>query len=768
LKFKFSKKFVTVLAFVLPLFFGVSTSAATFDLTPSTDTFEIGCTTELVISIDATGESSNAAEIIINYDPTDIDIIDSDSTKSGTQIQTGNAYSTYFYNDVDEGTGEIRLAGASYSDYLTSQRVFGIIEFEGLPGAGSTTFTIDFDGAGSTFTFDSNIADSSTNLDLLTGVTNGTYSFIVGPCGIDTVSPSIFFNSPTNGQSGFPANGNIVIRVTDDSSGVDLNEVQFVVNGISFTPSSPEVSYVGTSFDYTFTINPSFSLNTDEPNSIVVIAQDQAGNEATSQNIFNIPTSEGGDTVVTVPEDNTPPTVLFTNPKNLDVNVPEDSQIEVDIIDDLSDINQDSVKIYINDDEYVISDPEVTIIENTSKDISLVVTPRDLIDQDTYTVIRVVGEDIDGNKFDRQIIINLPDAEESGITQEQCQELVDEALTEAGVCEVSQDSKPNDIERIITSDNFINVASAGGSAILVFSALPLLLTILSVPGALFQFIGVFLGRSQKKPWGIIKDAITGKPLSFAICNIYQQGSSFKTGQVITDLEGRYGFSLNPGNYRLEVRKAGYKTFSTTIKIIEKYDSYVYDVELSPATSTSTSKVSAQVKLKNILINNFNKVSRILFISGFAISLFSLSLDQSALNFIIVILYTVMAFINILPKLTERSKYASVVSEATDLRIPFAQIKIFDPESMKLIDTKTTNQDGYFDFYGEPGKYAILVIARGFKFPSGSNVYDKTGPSESMLLVDLKRGGNKISLYVEQESKDSDIDELTNGLRSPFK
>jgi hypothetical protein len=53
-----------------------SADAASFRLVPSTQTFERACVRSIAIEVDANGESSNAAEIEITYDPSQITILD--------------------------------------------------------------------------------------------------------------------------------------------------------------------------------------------------------------------------------------------------------------------------------------------------------------------------------------------------------------------------------------------------------------------------------------------------------------------------------------------------------------------------------------------------------------------------------------------------------------------------------------------------------------------------------------------------------------------
>ncbi len=300
-KFTCSKKFLPVfkrLIFVILALFLISgvfffnsnaqqANAATYSFEPSSGNLIQGCTYNLQLMIDASGENSNAADLEVSYDPNEIEIIDSIPDIPGIQINGGNAYEVYFYNKVDPAIGKIQLAGGSFIGTLTSKKVYGIIEFKTKPGITAAQFTIFFNGAGATL--DSNIADTVTSLDLLTGVTNGSYTFSSGSCVQDETPPSITFNNPKNGQVNVPLDSNIEIWITDDMSGVDLDTLVFIVNGVEYPVTSPRVTYSGDPLNYLFTIDPIDDFPADESSTIRVIVSDYAGNKSNKVIVFNLP-----------------------------------------------------------------------------------------------------------------------------------------------------------------------------------------------------------------------------------------------------------------------------------------------------------------------------------------------------------------------------------------------------------------------------------------------------------------------------------------------
>ncbi|HSE34990.1 MAG TPA: Ig-like domain-containing protein, partial [Candidatus Paceibacterota bacterium] len=83
-----------------------------------------------------------------------------------------------------------------------------------------------------------------------------------------------------------------------------------------------------------------------------------------------------------------------------------------------------------------------------------------------------------------------------------------------------------------------------------------------------KLIGVLTGlfrRKRNEPWGVVYDSVTKRPLdpAYVIAQIRDQQKS--SGEAITDLDGRYGFILNPGEYIIQANKTHYKFPSEKLK-----------------------------------------------------------------------------------------------------------------------------------------------------------------------------------------------------------
>jgi hypothetical protein len=125
---------------------------------------------------------------------------------------------------------------------------------------------------------------------------------------------------------------------------------------------------------------------------------------------------------------------------------------------------------------------------------------------------------------------------------------------------------------------------------------------------------------------------------------------------------------------------------------------------------------------------------------------------------------------VIPSFRTRERFAAVINSQNDLRVPYAQVKIYDPKTWKLVDSKVTNYNGQFDFYGEPGEYGLLVAARGYSFPSNKNEYpvseDKYG---GIIKVNLTKGRNKLNMYVDPRGSNQNTPETEGegNVASPF-
>lgn len=385
--------------------------AATFKISPNSAIVHQGCDSSVDIVLDATGATTNAADIIIDYDTSKIEILDSDPSQSGIQIKPGNVFQNYFGNVTDTGSGVIRLTGASFTNFFTSTGTFATIQFKSKSTATSGALNIRFTGAGPYNTLDSNIADSNTSNDILSAVENGSFVFNQGSCLTDTTPPTITFISPINNQQLVPATANIQLDISDSSSGVNLNSVQIVLNGVTYLANNSRVTVGGNSSHYTFLLDPIDPILVNQANTLLVRAADLSGNSTQASIVFNqsiqptsTPTTRptpsptgGGSTprptqipattpaacptsqcpvcystisptptpnIADITNDHNSPTIEFIQPQDKQTVDPTTS-IQIRISDTDTGVDRNTIKITLNDQLTTLDSPQLKITGNS-------------------------------------------------------------------------------------------------------------------------------------------------------------------------------------------------------------------------------------------------------------------------------------------------------------------------------------------------------------------------------------------------------------------
>jgi hypothetical protein len=283
--FKISTLFLFLggLVFTAPL---ASAATPSFSFTQTNYEIKNSCIGTVQIMIDPGGNVTNAAEILLNYDSTKIEIQDSIPTQVGTQIKHGQAFALYAGNVVTPSTGTVRLTG--FGSDLGQKAVFAEISVKALTGSGSTPINFVFFGASPMNTTDSNIANAATSNDVLSAVQNTTITFATGSCVQDTSSPNVSFQTPQHLSQGVAPNSAVTFTISDAASGVDIDSLVVTINGVQYTETSPGVTITGNSNSYSVTVIPTAPFPEDTASSISVRITDFAGNTRTQTISFNL------------------------------------------------------------------------------------------------------------------------------------------------------------------------------------------------------------------------------------------------------------------------------------------------------------------------------------------------------------------------------------------------------------------------------------------------------------------------------------------------
>jgi hypothetical protein len=703
---------VKTIIFLGVLFFGSvflssKVSAGNFKFTPASASFPQGCSEEVVVMVDPEGSDSNSADIEISFDPTKVQINDANPSQSGTQVITGDAYEAYVFNNVTS-PGILKVAAASFMNTLTTNKTFIKIPFQSIGGTVSANFTINFTGPGDTL--DSNIAETTTSNDLLTSVVNGSYTFTVASCIADTTPPPITYNYPTNGSNGIPSNAIIKIIISDTQSGVDINTVQVIVNGITYQNGDPGFSFTGTPSSYTIFVDPLENIPQGNASTIVTTAKDLAGNQSSKIITFNIPQPP----LVTVPvpgtpvpTDNTPPAIIEISPAP-STEIPLDQSFMIKLKDDTG-INLNTLILILNNTQYSVISPQLTYTGNPLE-YDLILNPTTDLPPGTDIYMTIFIKDVNGNSAIKTLFFKtLGELPSTGCS---CTPSV--TPTPGGGPGVT----PLPITPQVITD-FINQIPAPvkeqavPAALVATSIVAGVFNLLAYPRLLLYAIGWFRERNRYQTWGIVYDRRTRKPIPFATVRVYSNGEFLK--ERVTDFSGKYGFQMDKGSYNISVEHSEYNKYEKSIELKEDNAVVSEDIGMQPKNNLNEGNFDLRSKIKDYI----RKLSNYSVYIGLAFSVFATIVSPVFFNFLVLFLYALQFGLVNYIKRRSRKNWGKIYSSDTMERIPGAFVRIFDKKDGTQIDVQMTDERGRFGFNTKKGleDYYLNAYVNGFKFPS---------------------------------------------------
>ena len=210
---KFSAKIIIFSALSILSIFGMKTFAAnpSFNISPSTLTGKLYCYYVFNMVLNPGGIAYNSFQSTIKFDSGNIELTHiSINSPFTSYLWYSNSWSLYkAYGNTPAGQSSTATA-----PILT-------FRFRTLTNLTSTNLLLT-DKNGSGIIFNPESTDDGaviwwfiSSKDILTGITNGTYTFVPLPCVVDNEPPVMIWNTPTNGATKVPSNYTISFVLYD-------------------------------------------------------------------------------------------------------------------------------------------------------------------------------------------------------------------------------------------------------------------------------------------------------------------------------------------------------------------------------------------------------------------------------------------------------------------------------------------------------------------------------------------------------------------------
>lgn len=714
-------------------------AGASFRLSPAEGNFCQSQIFEIEVRLGTGGANTNAAEFYIYYDPSMLEVVDANPGRGGIQIHEGDVYDNYIDNSADPSKGEIRLTGFSAGNPYNSgagSGLFARIPFRGLR-SGETEVKFGFTPGSTT---DSNVVETGTSIDILGEVRDGVYTI-----NKDEAAPYVQARRPDKDQRNVPIDTSVNFEIKDDCSGTDINNLKVKIDGIEYTASgSNRFMYAGTQNSYQIGIRPVNVFREDYEVKVKINANDFAGNRAEDNYSFFTGRALGA------------PYTLLWNPDKFSIGNKADTDISFRIKDDREGVDINTIEVLINGVPYKKSGENSFEYSGDPFEYTIKIDPDDLLSGVVMVVIN--GCDLGG-------VCMSPDSYWFAIIGAEviypecppCEPLVEKIPGVGKIIDKIKELRKNEAAKNIIKKVLEPILSTSA----VLSLLPLFLSSLPVflsqiPYFFLRFLYLFLAlfglKKRGKPWGIVFDSYTKKPIKNAIVRIYDLEFNKLKETQLTDSLGRFGFFAPPGEYYVKVVKPGYifpSKVSAAVyqgasvicyqggKIVrlrgEAVAINIY-IPLDPEVKEIHPTRSFVVRALHYVQVFLEWINYPIIIFGTAFSLFVLLVLPTALNGVVFGVYTLLLILKIIMTFYTRESFGIVLDKETGKPVDLAIVRLF--KEGQLVRTAITGISGQFNFLVLPGNYYLTIGKAGY------------GPHQSETIeVKKKEGTIKIKVFL---------------------
>ncbi|OGH86568.1 MAG: hypothetical protein A2493_00945 [Candidatus Magasanikbacteria bacterium RIFOXYC12_FULL_33_11] len=265
-----------------------------------------------------------------------------------------------------------------------------------------------------------------------------------------------------------------------------------------------------------------------------------------------------------------------------------------------------------------------------------------------------------------------------------------------------------------------------------------------------QFFLVFRRKKQKK-WGVLYNAFTKKPIDLASIRLIDVATNKVVRSMVTDTDGRYILSAQPGNYKIQVNKNGYIGFSEHLQNVSEDSAFINlyhgeDIKVNDASEINYNipldPIEKDRSYLQIMRDKSHKVVRsVLSTTGLVFSVVSFIITPVwwvgvlvIFQFILYLTIRHFSFVK-LP-----SSFGVITAHGEEKPLSNVAVRVFDAAFNKLIETTVSDRKG---------RYAVLLGPSKYYVTYEKEKYDKK--KSPLLDFSLKNTHGSGGILVRDES-----------------
>jgi hypothetical protein len=298
------------------------------------------------------------------------------------------------------------------------------------------------------------------------------------------------------------------------------------------------------------------------------------------------------------------------------------------------------------------------------------------------------------------------------------------------------------------------IQSSSSIGKLIATALGIIGLLSTIPGFATRLVNLLLAipfYRKRRPWGIVYDSVSKQTLDPVLVTVYNADTGEKFDEKITDINGRYGFLLPIGNYRIIAQKTHYQFPTQKLPHTNSdgvYDNLYFGEDFSVTDTSKSTVVTLNIPMDQLegdwnqeekrrmnihTIQDFflrntklwERTTLTLFILGFAFSIYALTVAPNVWNTIVCSMYLAVTLLQLIGfgPVSEGE-----VVDAYGNKVAGAVVRVWSAHLGTEITKRVTNNKGQYYLLVAKGDYYITVDRK-----NASGGFDRVYTSPTMKI-----------------------------------
>lgn len=358
--------------------------------------------------------------------------------------------------------------------------------------------------------------------------------------------------------------------------------------------------------------------------------------------------------------DTQPPNIIFQTPSSSSDTASEAEPTLITITDNRDGVDINTVVFRLNGKEYKPTNVNVTY-SGDKMQYEFTVLFEEELPAGESSIIWVTAKDFAGNTKTRQLVFNYPHVEpppppEPGEPEEPepCPECDCEEENVIGAS-YQLPLTGNSIKTIIETKTIKEVVKIPivGPAIISMALLADIISLLMLLISPLIIFSLFNLLRKRKPYGLIYAIENHKGIKGTLVKIISEAGTIVT-QTITDKNGRYGFLIEPGSYKISISHPDYNKKTIDIYVPEENSDVIKNISLLREEEVVEVGHSYLRIIRQLELSFQNKLSLLIYL-GLFLSLISVIFNFSIINFLFLIVYSISFIFYIFNRIDDSRK-----------------------------------------------------------------------------------------------------------------